>query len=96
MPTALADCNESLRLRQNTKALSYRALVFFRMGEWDGAIRDCDAILRIDPRAADSLFERGISKLRKGDTAGGDADIVASKARDPMVEKVFAGYGITP
>jgi len=41
---------------------------------------DFDAALRIDPRAASSLYVRGIAHRRRGDATRGDADIAAAKA----------------
>jgi hypothetical protein len=44
---------------------------------------------------ADSLYARGVAKLKKGDSAGGNADIAAAKAIKPDIAAVSAGYGIT-
>jgi hypothetical protein len=52
----------------------------FKRGELDRAIADFDASLRLDPKMAGSLYVRGVIKLKKGDTAGGNTDIAAAKA----------------
>jgi hypothetical protein len=35
-----------------------------------------------------------LAKLKKGDAAGGNADIAAAKAINPDVDKDFARYGV--
>lgn len=95
LQAALADCDESLRLRPNSSnALDSRGFVYIRLGHWDDALADSDAALRANPRNAWALFERGIAKQRKGDSAGGDTDIAASRTIDPTAEKEFAGFGV--
>jgi tetratricopeptide (TPR) repeat protein len=63
-------------------------------GRLDAAIADYDAALRRDPKIAESLYGRGIARQRKGDTAGGDADIAAAKAVKPDIAEVMAKYGV--
>jgi tetratricopeptide (TPR) repeat protein len=66
LQAALADCNESLRLRpDNSNTLDSRGFVYLGLGRWDDAIADSDAALRGNPRNAWALFERGIAKRRK-------------------------------
>ena len=48
-----------------------------------------------DPKDADSLYGRGLAKLKSGDKAGGEADIAAAKAIKPDIADVYAGYGVT-
>jgi hypothetical protein len=59
--------------------------VFHAKDDNDSAIADSDAALRIDPKHAPSLNNRGMVKLKKGDTAGGNADIAGAKAIDPKI-----------
>jgi hypothetical protein len=49
---------------------------------FDESIADYDAALRINPKQAESLYGRGTAKLRQGDSAGGNADIITAK-KDP-------------
>ena len=65
------------------------------MGQYDRAIADCDAALKKKPHA-ESLYLRGIAKLRKGDTPGGDADIAAADALDPKLSDRYGRLGVTP
>jgi tetratricopeptide (TPR) repeat protein len=93
---ALADCNESLRSRPNNGyVLNSRGLVEFKLGAFDAAISDYNAAVAQNAKDADSLYARGVAKLKNGDTAGGNADIAAAKAIKPNIAAVSAGYGIT-
>jgi len=98
---ALADCNAAVALTARTPrgpsdALDSRGLVWFRMGQFDKAIADYDAALKGNAKLASSLFMRGVIERRKGDTAGGDADIAAAKALDAGVADTYAKAGVTP
>jgi hypothetical protein len=37
---------------------------------------------------------RGLAKLKKGDTTGGDADIAAAKTIEVNIVEEFARYGV--
>jgi len=69
-------------------------LTYLKMGQWDSAIDDYSSALRFDPKLASSLYGRGLAKLKKGDTAGGDADIAAAKAIEATIVGDFARYGV--
>jgi cytochrome P450 len=88
---ALADCNESLRLRpENADTLDSRALVELKLGQLDRAREDYDAALKIYPRLADSLYGRG-------DVAGARVDLAAAKTLDPGItddDRVPQGDGV--
>ncbi len=91
---ALKDCIESLRIRPNfaptTDTLGF---VYLKLGRFDLAISTYDAALKLDPKSPYSLYGRGVAKLKTGDAAGGQADIVAAKAiKDVAAE--MAGYGV--
>jgi tetratricopeptide (TPR) repeat protein len=92
---ALKDCNESLRLRPNdANTLDSRGLVYLKLSNLDKAIDDYDAVVKLNPKAAGSLYGRGIAKQKKGDRAGGKADIVAAKAARPEIAELFVRYGV--
>src|SRR5262249_28756696 len=73
--------------------LGTRGYVNFKLGQFDSAIADYDAALRIDPRRAASLYGRGLAKQKKGDVGGGNADIAAATAIRGDVADQFARYG---
>ncbi len=96
LDAALADCNEALRLRPDfVPALDSRAFVHMRAERFAEAITDYDAAIKGIPMDPYSLFGRGIAKIKTGDTAGGQADIEASKAVQDVTAE-FAAYGLTP
>jgi hypothetical protein len=43
---------------------------------------------------ASSLYGRGLAKLRKGDTTGGNADIAAAKTIEADIVGEFARYDV--
>jgi tetratricopeptide (TPR) repeat protein len=71
-----------------------RGLTYLKMGQWDLAIDDYSSALRFDPKMASSLYGRGLAKLRKGDTTGGNADIAAAKTIEADIVGEFARYDV--
>jgi hypothetical protein len=53
-----------------------------------------DAALRIDPKYAYSLFGRGVAQRKKGDLAGGDADIAAARGIKSDIAEELATIGV--
>ena len=49
-----------------------RGLVYLKMGQFDLAISDYSSALRIEPKMASALYGRGLARIKKGDTAGGN------------------------
>jgi len=95
LQSALADCNEALRLKPDVAAtLDSRGLTYLKMGQWDLAIDDYSSALRLDPKLASSLYGRGLAKLKKGDIADGNADVAAAKAIETTIVRDFARYGV--
>ncbi|HZO48113.1 MAG TPA: tetratricopeptide repeat protein [Xanthobacteraceae bacterium] len=92
---ALADCQESLRLLPGADyTLDSFGFVYLKMNRLDDAIREYDAALKANPKIAASLFGRGTAKIRKGDSAAGNADIVAAITVNPGIAERMARYGI--
>jgi len=76
------------------KKFENRAFAYLKMGEFERAIADYDAGLRLDPpNKADFLYGRGLARLKKGD-GGGNADVAAAKALHPKIAEEFASYGL--
>jgi hypothetical protein len=50
--------------------------------------------LKIDAKMAVSLYGRGLAKQKKGDRAGGNADIAAAKAIKAGIADEFAKHGL--
>ena len=68
--------------------------MYLRLGRLAEAVDDYDAALKINPDDAQSLFGRGIAKLRRGHMASAGADLAAAKAIRPRIAEKFFGYGI--
>lgn len=89
-------CNRSLAIDPSANTFDSRALVNFQLGNYAAAISDGSAALAKNPKAASSLFVRGVAKLRAGDKSGGDLDIAAARKIAPDIVEVYAGYGVAP
>ena len=74
--------------------LNSRGLVQLKLGAFNESIADYDTVVKQNAKDADSLYGRGIAKLRSGDSASGYADISAAKAIRADITDVYAGYGI--
>jgi tetratricopeptide (TPR) repeat protein len=91
---AAADCSKVLKLYNVANTFENRGFIHLKRGEFDLAIADYEAGLRLDPpNKADFLYGRGLAKSKKGD-ASGTADIAAAKAIDPHIAENFAKYGV--
>ena len=92
---ALADCNHSLTIRANDPfALNSRGFTFLRLNQFDSAIADYSAALKLDPKLASALYGRGLAKQKKGDGAGGQVDMASANLLQTDIAEEFAGYGV--
>jgi tetratricopeptide (TPR) repeat protein len=94
---ALSDCNEALRRKpQDGDTLDSRAFVYFRLQRFDEAMADLNEALRRNAGLATSRYVRGVIKLMRGDTAGGNADIAAAKSIQADVAENYTRWGVIP
>jgi tetratricopeptide (TPR) repeat protein len=92
----LAACNKALDLKKHTAdVLASRALVYFKLGRFQDALADYDTVLDEDSHENSARYARGVVKLRLGDAEGGKKDIADAAARDLVVAREMAGYGVT-
>jgi tetratricopeptide (TPR) repeat protein len=91
---ALSDCNAALALELSVGLLDDRGFLYFQMGQFDKAIGQYNAALRVDPESAASLYERGLAELKGKQIAKGNADIAAAKAIQPDVAEQLAALGL--
>jgi tetratricopeptide (TPR) repeat protein len=75
-------------------AFDSRGLTYLKLGKWESAIADFNSALRLDPKLPNARYGRGFAKLKRGDPAGGNADIAAAKTVEPNIEGEFARYGL--
>lgn len=87
---ALADCNESLRLKPNDpETLGGRGFLYLRLGFMKTAVLDYSAAIEAMPNQASFHYGRAIAKQRLGDQDGADADFLTARALDPRIDAVF-------
>ena len=95
LQSALAHCDEALRLRPNVAAIfDSRGFTHLKMGQWEAAIADYNSALRLEPELAGSLYGRGLAKLKSGNASDGNADIKAAIAIKVNIVADFARYGV--
>jgi len=97
LDAAIADCNESLRLRPaNAQTLDSRAFAYLRSRQYAQAITDANAALAIAPKMATSLYVRGLAELKSGNAAAGNSDIAAATAISPGIADDYRGLDAGP
>jgi hypothetical protein len=91
-------CSEPADWQVATLALAFThdAILFSDAGlkQHGDPIAGYDAVLKINPKYADSLYGRGVAKLKKGDNDGGNSDIASAKAIKPDLADDFIRYGV--
>jgi tetratricopeptide (TPR) repeat protein len=96
LDTAVGSCTRAVeRADEPMAALDSRAMVQFRLGNYDAAIADLDAVLRLAPAIADSRYLRGVVRLKQGDQAGRD-DIETALRMSPQLAEFYARHGVAP
>jgi tetratricopeptide (TPR) repeat protein len=93
---ALTDCDASIKLRESSLFYRNRGVVQLRRGDFQRALTDFDAALRLASSSPGSLYGRGLAQLRMGRTAAGQADIAAALAKDPSIGTSYTKVGLTP
>jgi tetratricopeptide (TPR) repeat protein/predicted aspartyl protease len=98
---AVADCDAAMyavyeKTPGYSDVLGYRGFVLFRMGRYDKSIADYNDALKLNPKAALSLYSRGLAKIRAKKTADGEADMAQALKMQPGVADQFIRLGITP
>jgi tetratricopeptide (TPR) repeat protein len=94
---AVDDCTKANSLAPKIPQIfGYRGLVYLKLGQFDKALSDYDAALTLtkNPNNADWLYGRGLTKLKKGDTAGGNTDIELAKTIKADIAEDYRKYGI--
>jgi tetratricopeptide (TPR) repeat protein len=84
--------NDKTERSDRIKALTARAGAFVRQDQIDRAIADYDALLKLDPTAADILNTRGELNWKKGDRPRALADFAAALKLNPDQVAAKANY----
>lgn len=96
LDSAVRGCTQAVERADNPMAaLDSRAMVQFRLGNYDAALADLDAVLRIAPAIPDSRYLRGVVRLRNGDEAGRE-DIETALRMSPRLAEFYARHGVAP
>jgi tetratricopeptide (TPR) repeat protein len=64
------------------------------LGQFESAIADFNAALRLNPQLASSLYGRGLARQRSGNAAAGQADIVAATQAKQNIAEDYISYGV--
>lgn len=94
---ALEDCNKASSLSPGIPQIfAYRGFVNFKLAQFQKALADYDTALTLtkNPTNADWLYCREVTKLRIGDTAGGNADLASAKTIKADVAEEYETYGL--
>ena len=89
---AIDVCTKAVELGGSADYLDSRAMVYYRNGMFEEALRDLNAALELDPEQEGSLLLRGVI-LREQDDSAGQKDIDAALAREPMLESNYRLFG---
>jgi len=94
---AVEDCDKAAALSPKIPQIfAYRGFAWLKLGQADKALADYDIAFALSksPDHAEWLYGRGMAKLKKGDTAGGNADIANAKAGKADIAEEYAKYGL--
>jgi tetratricopeptide (TPR) repeat protein len=101
---ALKDCDEALKINPNftnsmkksgrVSARQHRAFALLKAGRYDEAVQDYTVALEILSNA-ESLYGRGVAKLKKGDNMGAKVDMAAARSLDSEIGETFKHFGVT-
>lgn len=95
LDTAVKDCTRAIELSEDTSGpLDSRAMVWFRLGRFEDALADLDAVLAAEPGQAASRFLRAVvlQQLRRDAEAASELKI--ARRITPSVDRHYARYGI--
>ena len=93
---AEAYCDRAVDLSgQSAATVDSRALVYYRQGRMDEALKDLEMALEKAPDQAASLFLRGLIRKRQGDAKAGALDLTHARRLDPRIDDRYEAYGLT-
>ena len=96
LDSAEAVCDEAVEaMGYAASVLDSRAMLHYRLGNTDKALRDLDAALASEPGQGASLFLRGVIRNKQGDKAGAQ-DIAHARRLYRNFDRQYARYGIKP
>ncbi|MBU0793118.1 MAG: tetratricopeptide repeat protein, partial [Alphaproteobacteria bacterium] len=97
LETATKDCTAALEVSNSPYAiLDSRALVSYRLGRYDDALRDLNAVLNAVPGMAESRFLRGVVLARLDRADESKSDLAIARRIKPRIDTDYERYGIRP
>lgn len=95
--TAVKDCTAALEGSNSPYAiLDSRALIYYRQGRYEDAIRDLTAVLSAIPGMAESRYLRGVIYARMDREAESKAELAIARRLKPRIDTEYARFGIQP
>jgi tetratricopeptide (TPR) repeat protein len=95
--TAIKDCTSAIELADSSvQAMDSRALVWFRLGRYDDALRDLDAVLAQEPGMAASRYLRAVVLGKLARPTEGARDLALARRIYPSIDTRYARYGLKP
>lgn len=96
LDSAMPSCTRAVERAENpAPALDSRAMVKYRLGDYEGAMADLDQVLALAPGIAASRYLRGVVRIAKGDKGGGD-DIQTALRMEPQLADFYGRHGVKP
>jgi tetratricopeptide (TPR) repeat protein len=87
---AITNYNQALKLAPDDSVLfANRANAYLARngpGDYDNAVSDWDKSIELDPKSAQSYYDRGVAEQQHGHAADGAADIAKAKELDPKID----------
>ena len=83
------------RANNSAPMLDSRAMVHYRMGDFDASLADFDSALELNPGLAPSIYMRGMVLEAKGEKGGKDAVRTALRMA-PELAETYGKHGIKP
>ena len=62
-----------------------RGYAYFQLGKYSEALNDFERAVKSDPQSARYLYERGVVKIKAGNTVEGRSDIAAATKLVPNI-----------
>lgn len=94
---AIEDLTASIGARSPSEFLfERRGTIYFRKNDYDRALDDYEHALAANPKFAPALFGRGVVKLKRGDAAGGNADIAEATGYLKTIAQEMSRAGVRP
>ena len=95
--SALKDCTRAIELSTKSFApLDSRALVWFRLGWFDEALKDLDAVLAEVPALPASRFMRAAVLAKLGRVEQSAEDLRVARLLSPRIDEEYEKFGIRP